>query len=290
VTLHQHGVNDNDCIHSCAYEPGVNSSPTLATSYAYDGQMGVEDVDAGSSSVVTDYALGARSIERIAKTTGGSTNVMYPLYDGHGNMVSTLSLSGVSFSTANQRSFDAWGNVRGGNSSGDPKGRYCANVGHKQDDESGLIYMRARYYEATSGRFISEDPSHSGANWARYCNNDPINQTDATGRDSYLMLLAAFGVLGLGIAAMIQADAGNIPGAIVMFTLAMAVAAIAESHSNIPLAALQADLTTSFAAALGVMFSGCFTISKTLAANAGLAVAPYCMACFIELACDSAGD
>gem|GEM_PF-6689855 len=34
---------------------------------------------------------------------------------------------------------------------------YCANLGHKQDDESGLIYIRARYYEPGSGRFISQD-------------------------------------------------------------------------------------------------------------------------------------
>jgi RHS repeat-associated protein len=74
-------------------------------------------------------------------------------------MVSTLSYSGSSASLSNQRAFDAWGNIRNSDTSGDPKGRYCASLGHKADDESGLTYMRARYYDPGCGRFVSEDPS-----------------------------------------------------------------------------------------------------------------------------------
>jgi len=110
-------------------------------------------------------------------------------------MVSTLSLSGVSFSTANQRSFDAWGNIRGGSASGDPKGRYCASLGHKQDDESGLIYMRARYYDPTSGRFVSQDPKHSGANWFVYGDDEPVDNVDANGQDTSDWLLFIAGML-----------------------------------------------------------------------------------------------
>jgi hypothetical protein len=42
--------------------------------------------------------------------------------------------------------------------------------------------MRARYYEPTSGRFISEDPARQGPNWAIYCGNNPVSMTDPTGR------------------------------------------------------------------------------------------------------------
>ena len=62
---------------------------------------------------------------------------------------------------ANQRSYGAWGEVRQGATTGGPRARYCGNLGHIQDDETGLIYMRARYYEASSGRFISEDPGQT---------------------------------------------------------------------------------------------------------------------------------
>lgn len=50
-------------------------------------------------------------------------------------MVATIAKSGSGWSIGNERSFDAWGNVRSG--TGVNTGRYCANLGHKQDDESG---------------------------------------------------------------------------------------------------------------------------------------------------------
>jgi RHS repeat-associated protein len=57
---------------------------------------------------------------------------------------------------------------------------YCANLGH-QEDETGLVYMRARYYEPTTGRFISEDPARDGVNWCLYADGDPVGKVDAYG-------------------------------------------------------------------------------------------------------------
>ena len=71
--------------------------------------------------------------------------------------------------------------MRAGSSTGAPGGRYCANLGHQQDDESGLVYMRARYYEPGSGRFVSEDTARDGWNWFAYCGNDPVGRVDRTG-------------------------------------------------------------------------------------------------------------
>jgi RHS repeat-associated protein len=148
--------------------------------YFYDGQMGIEDVDVvGSSTNVTDYGLGPRGIEMLSK----NGNLSYPLYDVHGNSIGTLSRSGSGFIVSNERSYDPWGNIRLGAATGDPKGRYCANLGHKQDDESGLVYMRARYYETTSGRFINEDSKRSGQNWFVYGTDDPVNHFDVTGNN-----------------------------------------------------------------------------------------------------------
>ena len=74
-------------------------------------------------------------------------------------MIATLARSGSSFTLNNKRCYDACGEVRNGATSDYPKNRYCGQLGHKQDDVSGLIYMRARYYEPGSGRFVSEDPA-----------------------------------------------------------------------------------------------------------------------------------
>ena len=42
-------------------------------------------------------------------------------------------------------------------------------------------YLRARYYDPTTGRFTSEDPAKDGLNWYVYCGNNPINRWDPTG-------------------------------------------------------------------------------------------------------------
>ncbi len=81
-----------------------------------------------------------------------------------------------------ERTYDAWGSVRQGASSGGERGRYVANLGHVQDDESALIYMRARFYEPSTGRFVSQDPARDGINWYVYCGDDPVNNIDATGK------------------------------------------------------------------------------------------------------------
>jgi hypothetical protein len=72
-----------------------------------------------------------------------------------------------------------------------------------QDDESGLVYMRARYYEESSGRFVSADPALSESNLFAYCGSDPVNRTDCSGRfwevlqalwKAILPMLQSFGI------------------------------------------------------------------------------------------------
>ncbi|HKV61522.1 MAG TPA: RHS repeat-associated core domain-containing protein [Candidatus Acidoferrum sp.] len=56
----------------------------------------------------------------------------------------------------------------------------------ESDSETGLYYYRARYYDPTVGRFMSEDPTgfKGGSNFYPYVTNDPANQTDPMGFDS----------------------------------------------------------------------------------------------------------
>ncbi|MBR5236915.1 MAG: RHS repeat-associated core domain-containing protein [Clostridia bacterium] len=49
------------------------------------------------------------------------------------------------------------------------------------DEETGLIYLRNRYYDASTGRFITEDPIRDGLNWYAYCGNNPVNCVDPWG-------------------------------------------------------------------------------------------------------------
>ena len=82
--------------------------------------------------------------------------------------------------------YDAFGNQTSETEDSNPF-RYA---GEYWDSESGLIYLRARYYDAGIGSFTQEDPARDGLNWYVYANNNPLRYTDSTGKyaegDEYL--------------------------------------------------------------------------------------------------------
>jgi RHS repeat-associated protein len=56
------------------------------------------------------------------------------------------------------------------------------------EDDNGLVYLRARYYNHEQGRFISHDPVEGSMNLPislnryAYADNNPVNKTDPSGR------------------------------------------------------------------------------------------------------------
>jgi RHS repeat-associated protein len=63
------------------------------------------------------------------------------------------------------------------------------NRGEQYDSDLGLYYLRARYYNPSTGRFMSRDPN-DGHTWDSenlhkylYAGGDPVNRIDSTGRD-----------------------------------------------------------------------------------------------------------
>ena len=65
-------------------------------------------------------------------------------------------------------------------------------VGEYYDEETGMVYLRARYYDPTIGRFISEDPIRDGYNWYVYCSNNPIRYVDPWGLVTTLLDVIRF--------------------------------------------------------------------------------------------------
>ncbi len=132
------------------------------------------------------------------KVVSGTSSSNYPIYDAHGNEVGQVQKFGAnSYNASDQRAYDAWGSIRTGGTSGSPRS-YCASLGHKQDDETGFIYMRARYYEPSTARFLSEDGICQGTNWFAYAGNKPGDNLDRTGTWS---TSDTFEALGLALAA-----------------------------------------------------------------------------------------
>jgi RHS repeat-associated protein len=59
--------------------------------------------------------------------------------------------------------------------------------GKERDDETGLHYYGARYYESSLGRWISSDPAGivDGVNTYHYVRNNPIARVDPSGAQSF---------------------------------------------------------------------------------------------------------
>jgi RHS repeat-associated protein len=63
--------------------------------------------------------------------------------------------------------------------------------GREYDAETGLYYVRARYYDPTVGRFLSEDPLgvSAGINPYTFADGDPVNFSDPSGMcDEYIAI------------------------------------------------------------------------------------------------------
>jgi RHS repeat-associated protein len=240
-----------------------------------------------------DNGLGARGIDVVLQynSTPSLTSTVFPIYDAHGNQVVELSRNGSSYSLGTERVYNAWGGIRSGGTTGAPDRRYCANLGHTQDDETDLIYMRARYYDFTRGRFINEDPARDGANWFTYCGNDPANRADASGK-SWRSIVAG-GLAGVGMLyaclalAMMWGNCGNFSSDAYRFDLVNACANVSALFFAASLMALDPQGMTGVAlkalgiavaahkAVIAVMTIGAEAGAKTRAANATGAVYVY---------------
>jgi RHS repeat-associated protein len=87
--------------------------------------------------------------------------------------------------------------------------------GEALDAETGLYYLRARYYDPVAGRFLSVDPmADEGEHPYTYAGADPVNGADPTGQQEVLeasMVMAYFvppAQVFIGMAANIKCIAG----------------------------------------------------------------------------------
>ena len=99
-----------------------------------------------------------------------SSNVTYGLRDGLG---STVALADGSGSVVGTYAYDVFGGVRSHTGSSTE-----STFTGEQNDPNGLEYLRARYYDNATGRFLSRDPLGGGY---PYAGGNPANMIDPTG-------------------------------------------------------------------------------------------------------------
>ncbi len=73
-------------------------------------------------------------------------------------------------------------------------------TGEYTDSESGLVYLRARYYDPSTQQFLTVDPALASTEQAyAYVGGSPTNFVDATGQWAIgLCLFGSGGLIGIG--------------------------------------------------------------------------------------------
>ena len=119
-----------------------------------------------------------------------TNNTYYYLYNGHGDVVQVVNTSG---NTVNSYYYDVWGNFLEKSETTDNPFTY---FGQTYNETTGLYYLRARYYDPTTGRFTQQDPAEDGYNWYVYGGNNPVAYADFSGKSAVLTCIIVGVVIG----------------------------------------------------------------------------------------------
>jgi RHS repeat-associated protein len=153
------------------------SGPLGTTNYLYDGKNSLEEADS-LGNVLARYTQPKYIDEPLAELRSSGSS-FYEV-DALGSITSLTNPGGA---IANTYTYDSFGNATNFTGTLANPFRYAAR---ESDSETGLYYYRARYYDPTSGRFISEDPIKfkGGINFYPYVKNDAVNWRDPDGKAS----------------------------------------------------------------------------------------------------------
>jgi len=168
---------------------------TKGTSYVWNGDRVAEERDEkGVLQGVYEHGQELGPL-RLRRLKDGAWQNRFFVGDGQDSTRQLMNEAGV---VTDSYFYDSFGNgLNGGQGQTINPFKYAG----QQQDESGLYYLRARYYNAGTGRFLSHDPlMGSGSDPISmhrylYAGDDPANNVDPSGEDYSLSGLAVTGAI-----------------------------------------------------------------------------------------------
>ena len=142
-----------------------------------DGQL-LAELNGTAAQRVSEYAYAPGLDQPVAIVTGATTiaATKFPVQDEIGNVVGVINGNAVDQSVT----YNPWGKAT---VSGSPDNSLLWKGLLFEGGTAGLYYMRARWYDPETARFMSEDPAglSAGINLYVFGDADPINSRDPLG-------------------------------------------------------------------------------------------------------------
>jgi len=162
--------------------------PSLATnSFTYNGlDTRTSKTDSGGTkgflrdgASVTDPVLsdGAATYTPGISESRSGVSTFY----GQDQLGSVTLQTNTSGSITYKASYDAFGAIKSSTGSSASPFGFAGGPGYQQDSDSGLMLLGHRYYDSSTGRFLTRDPVKDGSNWYDYVGNNPLNGIDPLG-------------------------------------------------------------------------------------------------------------
>nr|WP_281358140.1 RHS repeat-associated core domain-containing protein [Saccharibacillus qingshengii] len=158
----------------------TKNGQATTTRYYYDGANIIAEGTVAADGSVTFKARYVRGAQLIYREDASNQKAYYQ-HNGHGDVTGLVKADGT---TLNRYTYDIWGNPLTADVQVESPFGYS---GEFWDGDTGLQYLRSRWYDPSIGRFIQEDTFEgyvnrpSSLNPYTYVENNPLKYVDPSG-------------------------------------------------------------------------------------------------------------